>query len=196
GSVSDALTGLGDSGVITRTDFVGLEDLKQFRFFTNGFSTTTKGVDLVGSVDFDAMGGASTLTFAFNYNETTVDSRGSINPISDGRVEALEDQLPNLKGNVAWSHTMGNIRALVRANYYGAWTSTSNGYSVGSTTLVDLQLAYQVTEDLELTVGADNLFDEYPDKTPNPGGVGQLYPEDSPLGFNGGSWYIQGRYNF
>ena len=196
GSVSDALTGLGDSGAITRTDFVGLEDLKQFRFFTNGFSTTTKGVDLVGSVDFDAMGGASTLTFAFNYNETTVDSRGSINPISDGRVEALEDQLPNLKGNVAWSHTMGNIRALVRANYYGAWTSTSNGYSVGSTTLVDLQLAYQVTEDLELTVGADNLFDEYPDKTPNPGGVGQLYPEDSPLGFNGGSWYIQGRYNF
>ena len=78
----------------------------------------------------------------------------------------------------------------------GAWTSTSNGYSVGSTTLVDLQLAYQVTEALELTVGAENLFDEYPDKTPNPGGVGQLYPEDSPLGFNGGSWYIQGRYNF
>ena len=53
----------------------------------------------------------------------------------------------------------------------------SNGYSVGSTTLVDLQLAYQVTEALELTVGAENLFDEYPDKTPNPGGVGQLYPK-------------------
>ena len=42
----------------------------------------------------------------------------------------------------------------------------------------------------------DNLFDEYPDETPNPGGLGQLYPEDSPLGFNGGMWYLQGRYAF
>jgi len=194
--VSSALTALGDAGVIDRQAFVGLEDLKQFRFFTNGFSTTTEGLDLVGSYDFDAMGGMSTLTFAFNYNETEVTDRGSINPISDGRVEALEDQLNNLKGNIAWSHTAGNLRTMVRANYYGPWTSTSNGYGVGATTMVDVQLAYQVNENLEVVIGADNLFDEYPDKTPNPGGVGQLYPEDSPLGFNGGSWYVQGRYNF
>jgi iron complex outermembrane receptor protein len=196
GSVSEGLTALGDAGVIDRQAFVGLEDLKQFRFFTNGFNTTTEGLDLVGSYDFDAMGGMSTLTFAFNYNETEVTDRGSINPISDGRVEALEDQLNNLKGNIAWSHTAGNLRTLVRANYYGPWTSTSNGYGVGATTLVDVQLAYQVNENLELVLGADNLFDEYPDKTPSPGSYGQLYPEDSPLGFNGGSWYIQGRYNF
>ena len=196
GSVSEGLTALGDAGVIDRQAFVGLEDLKQFRFFTNGFSTTTEGLDLVGSYDFDAMGGMSTLTFAFNYNETEVTDRGSINPISDGRVEALEDQLNNLKGNIAWSHTAGNLRTLVRANYYGPWTSTSNGYGVGATTLVDVQLAYQVNENLELVLGADNLFDEYPDKTPSPGSYGQLYPEDSPLGFNGGSWYVQGRYNF
>ena len=195
-SVGEALTALDANGTINRQQFLGLDDLAEFRFFTNGFGTTTKGLDLVGTVDFDAMGGASTLTFAFNYNETTVDNRGSINPISDGRVEALEDQLPNIKGNVAWNHTMGDIRALVRANYYGAWTSTSNGYSVGATTLVDVQLAYQVTESLELTVGVDNLFDEYPDRNPGAGGVGQLYPEDSPFGFNGGSWYVQGRYNF
>jgi iron complex outermembrane receptor protein len=196
GSVSEGLTALGDAGVIDRQAFVGLEDLKQFRFFTNGFNTTTEGLDLVGSYDFDAMGGMSTLTFAFNYNETEVTDRGSINPISDGRVEALEDQLNNLKGNIAWSHTAGNLRTLVRANYYGPWTSTSNGYGVGATTLVDVQLAYQVNENLELVLGADNLFDEYPDKTPSPGSYGQLYPEDSPLGFNGGSWYVQGRYNF
>ena len=195
-SVGEALTALDANGTIDRQQFLGLDDLAQFRFFTNGFGTTTKGLDLVGSVDFDAMGGASTVTFAFNYNETYVDSRGSINPISDGRVEALEDQLPNLKGNIAWNHQIGDIRALVRANYYGAWTSTSNGYSAGSTTMVDVQLAYQVTEDLELTFGVDNLFDEYPDRNPGAGGVGQLYPEDSPFGFNGGSWYVQGRYNF
>lgn len=62
--------------------------------------------------------------------------------------------------------------------------------------LVDIQLAYQVTETAEIVLGVDNLFDEFPDETPNPGSLGQLYPEDSPFGFNGGTWYLQGRITF
>ena len=196
GTVSEALTGLDSAGIINRQDFIGLDDLSQFRFFSNSFDTRTKGVDLVGNMNFDLMSGSSTVTVAFNYNDTEVTDRGTINPISDGRVEALEDLLPNVKGNVAWSHMQGNWRTLLRANYYGDWKSTSNGYDVDAAVLVDAQVAYQVTDNFELVAGVDNLFDEYPDKTPNPGGLGQLYPEDSPFGFNGGSWYLQGRYAF
>ncbi|MBT4853793.1 MAG: TonB-dependent receptor, partial [Halieaceae bacterium] len=187
GTVSEALTGLDSAGIINRQDFIGLDDLSQFRFFSNSFDTRTKGVDLVGNMNFDLMSGSSTVTVAFNYNDTEVTDRGTINPISDGRVEALEDLLPNVKGNVAWSHMQGNWRTLLRANYYGDWKSTSNGYDVDAAILVDAQVAYQVTDNFELVAGVDNLFDEYPDKTPNPGGLGQLYPEDSPFGFNGGS---------
>ena len=193
-SVSDALTGLGTAGTINRQLFTGLEDLKQFRFFTNSFDTTTTGIDVVGSRDFALGDGESKVTVAFNYNETEVDSRGTINPISDGRVEALEDLLPNVKGNVAWSHMQGNYRTLLRANYYGSWRSTGNGYNVGSEILVDAQVAYTWDENLELVLGVDNLFDEYPKKNPGAGSIGQLYPEDSPFGFNGGSWYLQVRY--
>ena len=193
-SVSDALTGLGNAGTINRQLFTGLEDLKQFRFFTNSFDTTTTGIDVVGSRDFALGDGESKVTVAFNYNETEVDSRGTINPISDGRVEALEDLLPNVKGNVAWSHMQGNYRTLLRANYYGSWRSTGNGYNVGSEILVDAQVAYTWDENLELVLGVDNLFDEYPKKNPGAGSIGQLYPEDSPFGFNGGSWYLQVRY--
>ena len=193
-SVSDALTGLGNAGTINRELFTGLEDLKQFRFFTNSFDTTTTGIDVVGSRDFALGDGESKVTVAFNYNETEVDSRGTINPISDGRVEALEDLLPNVKGNVAWSHMQGNYRTLLRANYYGSWRSTGNGYNVGSEILVDAQVAYTWDENLELVLGVDNLFDEYPKKNPGAGSIGQLYPEDSPFGFNGGSWYLQVRY--
>ena len=192
-SVSDALTGLGNAGSINRQSFTGLEDLKQFRFFTNSFDTTTTGIDVVGSRDFALGDGESKVTVAFNYNETEVDSRGTINPISDGRVEALEDLLPNVKGNVAWSHMQGNYRTLLRANYYGSWRSTGNGYNVGSEILVDAQVAYTWDENLELVLGVDNLFDEYPKKNPGAGSIGQLYPEDSPFGFNGGSWYLQVR---
>ena len=193
-SVSDALTGLGNAGSINRQSFTGLEDLKQFRFFTNSFDTTTTGIDVVGSTDFALGDGESKVTVAFNYNKTEVDSRGTINPISDGRVEALEDLLPNVKGNVAWSHMQGNYRTLLRANYYGSWRSTGNGYNVGSEILVDAQVAYTWDENLELVLGVDNLFDEYPKKNPGAGSIGQLYPEDSPFGFNGGSWYLQVRY--
>ena len=196
GTVGEALTGLDQAGVINRQDFIGLDDLAEFRFFSNSFDTRTKGVDLVGNMNFDLMSGFSTITVAFNYNDTEVTDRGSINPISEGRVEALEELLPNVKGNVAWSHTQGKWRTLLRANYYGGWKSTSNGYNVDAATLVDAQVSYQLTDSLELTAGVDNLFDEYPDKTPNPGGLGQLYPVDSPFGFNGGTWYLQGRYAF
>ena len=195
-SVSDALTGLDANGTINRQEFLGLDDLSQFRFFTNSFDTSTEGVDIVGKMNFELMSGSSTVTVAFNYNKTEVTDAGTINPISGGRIEALEDLLPNIKGNVSWSHSQNKWTTLLRANYYGGWTSTGNGYDVDAAILVDAQIAYQLTDNLELVAGVENLFDEYPDETPNPGGLGQLYPEDSPFGFNGGAWYVQGRYSF
>ncbi len=195
-SVSDALAGLDANGTINRQEFLGLDDLSQFRFFTNSFDTSTEGVDIVGNMNFELMSGSSTVTVAFNYNKTEVTDAGTINPISGGRIEALEDLLPNIKGNVSWSHSQNKWTTLLRANYYGDWTSTSNGYDVDAAILVDAQIAYQITDNLELVAGVENLFDEYPDETPNPGGLGQLYPEDSPFGFNGGTWYVQGRYSF
>jgi iron complex outermembrane receptor protein len=196
GTVGEALTAFDQAGVINRQEFLGLDDLAEFRFFSNSFDTRTKGVDVVGNMNFDFLSGSSTITVAFNYNDTEVTDRGTINPISDGRVEALEELLPNIKGNVSWSHTQGKWRTVLRANYYGDWRSTGNGYDVDAATLVDAQVSYQITDSLEVTAGVDNLFDEYPDETPNPGGLGQLYPEDSPFGFNGGTWYVQGRYAF
>ena len=81
-TVGDALTGLDQAGVINRQEFLGLDDLAQFRFFTNSFDTRTKGVDIVGNMSFDLMSGFSTVTVAFNYNDTEVTDRGSINPIT------------------------------------------------------------------------------------------------------------------
>ncbi|MEM6301046.1 MAG: TonB-dependent receptor [Pseudomonadota bacterium] len=195
-SVSAALSGLDQQGVINRQEFLGLDDLAEFRFFTNSFDTSTRGVDIVGNTSFDFLSGSSTLTLAFNWNETEVTDRGTINPISDGRVEALEELLPNWKGNVQWSHVQGPFRTLLRANYYGDWRSTSNDYNVDAAILIDAQVAYQFNDNIEFVAGVDNLFDEFPDENPSAGSLGQLYPEDSPFGFNGGTWYLQGRFTF
>lgn len=196
-TVSEGLTDLDAQGIINRTDFIGLDDLTQFRFFSNSFDTTTWGIDVVGNYAFDFLEGDSRITLAGNYNVTTVDDVGTVNPISDSRVQAIEDLLPNTKFNLTWTHEQGNWRTLVRANYFGGWDDTSNGVdNISAEVLFDAQVAYLVGDYLEIAVGVDNLFDTYPDENPNQGGTGQLYPEGSPFGFNGGSWYLQGRYVF
>ena len=196
-TVSEALTGLDADGIINRQEFIGLDDLSEFRFFSNSFDTTTTGIDIVGSYDFDLWGGDSRLNLAFNFNDTTVDDRGTINPISDGRVRALEDLLPNTRGNVSWTHSQDAFRTLVRVNYYGGWDDTGNGVDgIGASILVDVEVSYRATENIEVALGVDNLFDEYPDENPSAGSLGQLYSEASPFGFNGAQWYVQARYTY
>lgn len=196
-SVSDALTQLDAAGVINRQDFVGLDDLSQFRFFSNSFDTTTRGIDIVGNYTFDAWGGESRLTLAANYNETEVDDVGTINPIGDGRVAAIEDLLPNTRANFSWTHTQGDIRTLVRASYYGEWDDTGNGVDgMGAKVLVDVEAVYAFNENTDFVIGVNNLFDTYPDENPFAGSLGQQYSEASPFGFNGGMWYLQARLKY
>lgn len=199
-SVNDGLTQLSAGGQIDRNEFIGLDDLAQFRFFANSFDTRTRGVDVVGRMPFSFLDGNSELTIAANYNETEVTRRadvGQIQRISDGRVQALEDLLPNWKGFAQWTHTQGRLRTLVRANYFGQWDDTGNGVNdLSAEVLVDAEVGYNVTNDVELVFGASNLFNNFPDENPGQGGSGQLYSEAAPTGFNGGQYYGKIRISF
>jgi len=196
-SVSEALTGLNAAGVLDRQQFLGLDDLAQFRFFANSFDTKTKGIDVVGRLDFDAWEGSSNLTLAMNYNKTRVTDTGIVNPIDADRVQALEKLLPRLKGNLSWTHLQGPVRALVRLSYFGEWDDTGNGVQdVSAEVLVDVEASYTMNNGLELIGGVSNLFDTYNDENPSAGGSGQLYPESGPFGMNGGQWYVKARYSF
>ncbi len=196
-TVSAALTGLDAAGIIDRQDFIGLDDLAEFRFFANSFSTTTTGLDIVGNLGFALGSGESTVTIAANYNKTEVDSVGTVNPIGSGRVAALEDLLPNWRANISWSHQMGDFRTLLRGNYYGEWDDTGNDVvGMGAVFLIDAQVAYQWGDNTEVLLGIENLFDTFPDKNPFAGDLGQIYSEASPFGFNGGAWYLQARVTF
>jgi len=196
-SVSAALNGLDAAGTINRQDFLGLDDLSQFRFFANSFDTRTRGLDVVGRYGFDLGSGYSNLTLAFNYNRTRVTDLGDVNPISAGREQALEDLLPRFKGNLSWGHTQGRLRGLVRLNYYGEWDDTGNGVdNISPELLVDVEVGYDLENGLELIAGVNNLFDTFNDENPSAGSLGQLYPESGPFGLNGGQWYLKARYSF
>jgi len=196
-SVSAALSELDAAGTINRNDFLGLDDLAQFRFFSNSFDTRTRGIDVVARYPFAFAGGDSNVIVAANYTDTEVTDRGSLNPISNGRVRALEDLLPNVKGSATWTHSQGIFRGVLRANYFGGWDDTGNGVDdIGSEILIDAEVAAEVREGIELAIGANNLFDNFPDENPGAGGLGQLYPEAAPTGFNGGQYYAKIRIDF
>lgn len=200
-SIGAALTTLDAAGTINRADFAGFEDLQFFRFFTNNFDTKTTGFDIVGRMPFDIGVGSSSVSIAANYTETSVKNQGKIVPLSENRISALEDSLPNWKGNIMFNHQQGIWRGLARINYYGSWINSNNGATndgvftpgenVGGEFLVDLELGAQVIENVEVIVGASNVFDNYPNENPDQLSIGQLYPEAAPFGFNGGAYYVK-----
>ena len=141
--------------------------------------------------------GDSKATLSFAYIDTTVDDRGTINPISAGRVAALEELLPELKGSLTFSHVEDKWRVLTRANYFGEWEDTGNGTGEqGAEVNVDAEFGYFLNDQIELIIGANNVFDNFPDENPNAASLGQLYPESAPGGFNGGSYYLKARYTW
>ncbi len=196
-NVANALTSLASANSIVRSDYVGFEDLTQFRFFTNSFSTKTQGLDIVARAPLDfGQDGTTSAVLAANYTKTDVTDLGVVAPINDTRRRALEELLPNWRGNLTLNHEQGMWRGLVRANYYGPWFDTGNGFAVGGEFLFDAEIAANVYEGVDLIFGVQNLLDNYPDENPGQGGSGQLYPEAAPFGFNGGQYYVKARYTF
>ena len=65
---------------------------------------------------------------------------------------------------------------------------------------IDLELAYQMTENLRLKLGAVNALDEYIDEIGPPNAnrmsVGLQYPRRSAANYEGGSWYMNAAYTF
>jgi len=181
----------------------GINDASSFSeisFFTNDFDTTTEGVDVVANYAMEMMGGETKFSLAYNWTSTEVD-RASEN-ISDFRIRMLEDNLPAVRYSATANHTNGGWRFLARLNYYGSifedhLDSALPIDKVGSEFTVDLEVAYNFTEEFTVTVGAKNAFDEYPDENTQYAGIaGSLYPTTSPIGINGGFYYLRGVYTF
>lgn len=178
-------------------------------YFTNGLDTLTRGVDVVGSYRMPAADGSLNLTLAYNYNKSNV-SKSDPNVISQAQIIGVKHLAPNHRANFAanWSNNVITINA--RENFYGPWRNEVDypGQKFGSKFTTDLDVSYTLKEHYTLTIGANNLFNVYPDKikasASNPiyaltGSTadGQVYPRNGgPFGMNGGFWYVRLRVKY
>ena len=184
----------------------GVTGVDSAQFFTNAIDTRTRGIDAVAEYTLRTTGlGAFRLSAAYSYNKTKILSiadnpaaLSSLNVVLFGR-QAQRDlvaALPRTKLVLTNDWSLGRVHALARATRYGRYTESSNVASgdrtFGGKWVADLDIGYDLTDRVTLAVGANNLFDTYPDRNGLIAADGSgAYGGFAPFGLSGGSYYAR-----
>src|SRR5207249_2162563 len=89
-------------------------------YFTNGFDTSTKGVDFVGTWRHQIFDGNLTTTLAYNYNKSKV-TKFDAHVISNAQIIDVAHLAPNHRATLSGNFTRGPWTLNARENYYGSW---------------------------------------------------------------------------
>jgi iron complex outermembrane receptor protein len=201
----------GGSAIRSILEANGVHDVDSAQFFTNAIDTRTRGVDVVGEYTLDTQAaGTFRLSAAYSYNKTKIlhvidnpPELASLNVTLFGR-QAQRDLVaatPRSKVVLTTNWSSGKVRALVRATRYGGYTESSNVAAsdriFGARWIADAEIGYQLTGALDLAVGANNLFDTYPQENGAIAFDGSgLYGGFAPFGLSGGFYYARAGLRF
>jgi iron complex outermembrane receptor protein len=194
--------------------------------FYNGADTRTTGVEFVANYVSDLPGfgridwtlsGATNTTKVTKYAKTSFPSINPLKapqPLLDPSVFSILQTLsPKYRVLVGATWTLGDFSANLRETFYGKASDSTQGddgvfytTTIKASAITDLELAYKLPNNIKIAVGAQNLFNKYPDKL-NPGlrasykaagdnSYVQQYPSYSPFGVNGGYYYGRVTYTF
>ncbi len=149
-------------------------------FFANAIDTESKGLDVVIThkaqlgdkwrLKSDLAGTFSETRQVGDINASQVlENAGLVDTYfpEDSRVY-LEEAVPRTKVNLSNSLTSNKLVFFLRNVYFGevteATTNVDRQQVFGTKLVTDLSVGYKVTSALTFTVGANNLFDIYPDR--------------------------------
>lgn len=179
------------------------------QFFTNGANTRTRGIDasLDYRSDFGRYGKVA-WNLTGTYNRTTIRSintpaslqAAGVALLDDIQISNLTTATPRIVVSGSGAYTLGRWHVTLRETYYGKssqtqWATDYSGYyadNINPAFITDLDIAYQLTKNTTIAIGANNLFNKYPTETnPNARSNFDLYPHLSPFGINGGYYYAR-----
>ncbi len=192
---------------------LGLPQVTAFSYFTNGLDTRTRGVDAVSSYTIPFTASSLELTAAYSYNETEV-KKFIASPavfgtlgitqslIGRDEIGRIEDSFPRDKAIVSGTWRSDRWELGLAATRYGSFTVRNSATATRDQTydakwVLDASASFKPSENWKLTLGADNLLDEYPDRTADLQNStwGMLpYSNYAPFGFNGA--YVYGRISY
>lgn len=208
--LSENLTSTAVRNFIASQGFIGVGG---GRFFINGVETKTRGVDVVFNMPYNAGDvGRFDFTVAANVTKTevtkvpTTTQLAALNPapvlFDRVNVLTLEKGQPKNKLNASATWTQGPLGATLRATRYGEvlspGTTAALDFVMHPRTTVDLEGRYALTKQLALALGAENLFDQYPETlTPALNTTGNApFSNYAPFGRAGRYVYARATYAF
>jgi iron complex outermembrane receptor protein len=196
--------------------------------FANGIDTRTHGADLVFNFPTDYALGHVNWAVGAEFNQTGVTrvpgTPAELVGLSLYNATALSDittASPKYVVNLGALWTAGKASVNILEKIYGPASEWENDdgdnpsntlqyfrTDTGVTAVTNLDLGYQLSTNIRMSLGALNLFDRYPDKL---NGVlrshydnlaygdnlgVQQYPSFSPIGIDGGYYYVRATFTF
>jgi iron complex outermembrane receptor protein len=185
-------------------------DLVFAQYFANAVTTHTRGLELSAEYPED-LGDLGEVKWSVkaNYNNTV-----ALVPLSSAirfnldasAISYITTAAPHDKiiGDAFWTNDPWDVN--LRGTYYGQSSTVDLNTETGSyyankvdpAFIVDLEIGYTLNN-WHFTVGADNLFNTFPNKV-NPIGEApvnaQIYNTFSPYGYQGGYYYTRVTYSF
>ena len=179
-AINDRILALGG---INPSDFSAFDgtNYDEITIFTNAVNTITQGLDIVVNYKhFFAESQNIGLTLAANFNNTEVPDDGVNLPsgldflagdltTANNDIVYLTDGSPNRKIIGSVNYNIGKFGVSLRGTNFGEVSEPrlrdddGNPQVLSAKTLIDLALTANVTENLSITAGVNNLTDVYPD---------------------------------
>lgn len=202
-------------GVAALLDSIGVPATAGAQYFTNGANTRTSGVDVVGNYRQDLNRyGAVKWTAALNYNHTQIlsvsDTPSQLSALG-GNFQLLGRQSralitktsPSSKMIFSADWAISDVDVNLRLTRYGTYTEVNSSSDpdldrqYSAKWITDLDVAYAFDKRLTVAVGAQNLFNKYPDHIGvSNSSFGDNWGSYSPFGFTGGYYYTRLQYAF
>ncbi len=190
---------------------------QRVRYFTNAIDSRTQGMDLVAAYSFDLDDlGDLRFSAALNVNDTEVtkvkpnppelDALGdSYQYFARREIARFEEGTPKNKLNLSAVWTLDAWRINLKASRYGEAVDPSSNperdETISEKWITDLEVGYALGDNWEFALGANNLFDQYPQDTVSNIGYStfnQIFPYSafSPYSLDGRFVYGKIRYQF
>ena len=197
-------------------DQFGESGVEAVTFFTNAIDTSTDGFDIVATYNAGLQNGNLDFSVAYNKSDTEV-SRVAPTPAElqafgvDNVLFGVEERNSIVTAppedklilSTNWSNDRWSV--LGRATRFGESERVfdfGGGFEpnqiYGEVWAVDFDVSFDINDAFTVSVGGNNIFDEYPDlSTPLINFFDNLpYDILSPIGFNGAYYYARVNYRF
>lgn len=203
------LAGTAVSNLLIRN---GLSGDQAAQYFTNGVDTRTRGIDLVTDyVQELGRYGVVQWSAALNLNRTDItdikNTPSQLQSLDSSLVyfdrqqqKLLTDVAPHNKLILGANWNIDKFTVNLGLTRYGKVTSPqvnkADDRTFGAKWITNLDIDYALTDSISLGIGAENLFDVYPDANALTSAAGFAPYGSSPFGSDGGYYYTRLTANF